>query len=61
MIDFSIADNENLPKEWVVMASNELHKVCPLQTDSKEYNDVLSHFRKTCNNNVLKVCIFYDM
>lgn len=58
MIDFSIAATENLPKEWDVMGSNELHKVCPLQANTKEYNDVLSHFRKTCNNKVLKVCSF---
>ncbi|XP_047012139.1 poly(ADP-ribose) polymerase family member 14-related sequence 1 isoform X2 [Ictalurus punctatus] len=48
-------DTENFPKEWVVMASNEPHKICPLQISSKEYNDVLGHFRKTCNNNVLKI------
>ncbi|XP_026789921.3 poly(ADP-ribose) polymerase family member 14-related sequence 1 isoform X1 [Pangasianodon hypophthalmus] len=46
---------ENLPEEWSIMGPNELHKVCPLQTGSKEYNDVLGHFRKTCNHNVLKI------
>ncbi|KAK3568803.1 hypothetical protein QTP86_017403 [Hemibagrus guttatus] len=46
---------ENFPKEWEVMASNELHKVCPLQVGSQEYNDVLGNFKKTCNNNVLSI------
>ncbi|KAK2850420.1 hypothetical protein Q7C36_009203 [Tachysurus vachellii] len=50
-----IRASENLPKEWDVMASSELHKVCPLQVGSQEYNDVLVQFRKTCNQNVLSI------
>ncbi|TSM60565.1 Poly [ADP-ribose] polymerase 14 [Bagarius yarrelli] len=46
---------DDLPKKWDVMESNELHKVCLLQTNSKEYNDVLAHFRKTCYHSVHKI------
>ncbi|XP_053352525.1 poly(ADP-ribose) polymerase family member 14-related sequence 1 isoform X2 [Clarias gariepinus] len=51
----SVAAADTLPQEWEVMASTELIKVCPLKTGSKEYNDVLADFRKTCPNNVLKI------
>ncbi|XP_062861937.1 poly(ADP-ribose) polymerase family member 14-related sequence 1 [Trichomycterus rosablanca] len=46
--------NEGLPEEWDAM-TDELYKVCPLQSDSNEYKDVLQLFRKTCQNNVLKI------
>ncbi|XP_036417757.1 poly(ADP-ribose) polymerase family member 14-related sequence 1 isoform X2 [Colossoma macropomum] len=50
-----IAD-DSLPQEWDIMAATELFKEFPLQANSNEYKDVLSHFRKTCpNNNVLKI------
>ncbi|KAI4875643.1 hypothetical protein NFI96_025981 [Prochilodus magdalenae] len=48
--------DESLPQEWEKMAATDLYKEFPLQTNSTEYKDVLSHFRKTCpSNNVLKI------
>ncbi|XP_076854469.1 poly(ADP-ribose) polymerase family member 14-related sequence 1 [Brachyhypopomus gauderio] len=46
---------DSLPQEWDIMNAGELLKVCVLQSTSKEYNDVSSHFRKTCNNIVVKI------
>ncbi|XP_026865825.2 poly(ADP-ribose) polymerase family member 14-related sequence 1 [Electrophorus electricus] len=51
----NVASTDSLPQEWDTMKADELFKVCPLQSGSKEYNDVLSHFRKTCNKNVIKI------
>ncbi|KAL7881397.1 hypothetical protein AOLI_G00082450, partial [Acnodon oligacanthus] len=48
--------DDSLPQEWDTMTATELFKEFPLQANSNEYKDVLSHFRKTCpNNNVLKI------
>uniref|UniRef100_A0A3B1JSA6 Poly [ADP-ribose] polymerase n=1 Tax=Astyanax mexicanus TaxID=7994 RepID=A0A3B1JSA6_ASTMX len=47
---------DSIPQDWEAMAANDLVKVCPLKTGSKEYNDVLGHFRKTCpNNNIIQI------
>lgn len=46
---------ENFPEHWDSMAPTDLFKVCPLQSNSTEYQDVLTHFKKTCQLKVLKI------
>ncbi|XP_036417760.1 protein mono-ADP-ribosyltransferase PARP14-like isoform X2 [Colossoma macropomum] len=51
-----VVASDSLPQEWDPMTATELFKECPLQDNGHEYNDVLSHFGKTCpNNNILKI------
>ena len=47
----------SFPGHWDGMTAQKHCQVFPLKNDSQEYLDVQKHFRASCHNAILKVCI----